>query len=174
MLYVYGLDGELLAEVDAGTGQTQREYEYQGDKMASQYQYNPFLIGKDTFTTSKVELCEDEVRQSKPQYQLICFGSSSRYPLWIELGTNQLVGGNYHCFYNDDELKALYTLFQQDAQRQGYSDQKQNYWAKTPNPFPIEFLEGMPQSLWAYFYESGRRQAACEKSVQELLPMFEK
>lgn len=26
MLYVYGLDGELLAEVDAGTGQTQREY----------------------------------------------------------------------------------------------------------------------------------------------------
>ncbi|MCV5333227.1 hypothetical protein OFD71_33645, partial [Escherichia coli] len=74
--------------------------------MASQYQYNPFLIGKDTFTTSKVELCEDEVRQSKPQYQLICFGSSSRYPLWIELGTNQLVGGNYHCFYNDDELKA--------------------------------------------------------------------
>ncbi|NMS08146.1 hypothetical protein HKA85_03875, partial [Vibrio parahaemolyticus] len=64
MLYVYGLDGELLAEVDAGTGQTQREYEYQGDKMASQYQYNPFLIGKDTFTTSKVELCEDEVRQS--------------------------------------------------------------------------------------------------------------
>ncbi|MCV3265043.1 hypothetical protein OGZ01_31170 (plasmid) [Vibrio harveyi] len=55
--------------MDAGTGQTQREYEYQGDKMASQYQYNPFLIGKDTFTTSKVELCEDEVRQSKPQYQ---------------------------------------------------------------------------------------------------------
>ncbi|TLS88917.1 hypothetical protein FD720_04165, partial [Photobacterium damselae subsp. damselae] len=26
VLYVYGLDGELLAEVDAGTGQTQREY----------------------------------------------------------------------------------------------------------------------------------------------------
>ncbi|EHY9845526.1 RHS repeat-associated core domain-containing protein [Vibrio splendidus] len=26
VLYVYGVDGELLAEVDAGTGQTQREY----------------------------------------------------------------------------------------------------------------------------------------------------
>ncbi|NUW71983.1 RHS domain-containing protein [Vibrio mediterranei] len=35
MLYVYGLDGELLAEVDAGTGQTQREYVWLDDQLVA-------------------------------------------------------------------------------------------------------------------------------------------
>lgn len=132
------------------------------------YQYPATLNGWNFDTYQSLFLADALLSSSQCEFDLICIGSASRYPLWQHKKTRKFIGGFYVDLVSQAQLFALYQTLTKEWQVIGYQETQQAQWGRSPNPFPSTLNNRIPRHVWAWFYEAGSRNYRNERRLLEL------
>lgn len=127
------------------------------------YRFNPMHLWK----VPHLERTKNQLK-SGTRYIIRLYATSNRYPLFLYIPTNKLIGGKYHVLCSQNELSDIYKAIYQHAQQAGYSDTKNGMYMSSPNPIPDSLYDGIPKSCWAYAYEVGSRVQRDERQIEAL------